>query len=331
MSAAEAASGRRRGGAALQWLWYAFGALVLVLVWRVASHLDWREVGAALAQRRGAELALIAAVAIASHALYGLLDAVARDYAGHRIARWRCWLSATVCYALGLNLGALVGGVGLRYRLYQRQGADAAAASRVIGASIAANWVGYLGLFALLPLWASLDALTRWVGRGAALALSLAAALLFVGYVVACARQPRVRLRGRELQFPPLRTALLQIAVAAANWALMGCVLALSLGGEVGYGDALAVLLVAAVAGVVTHVPGGWGVLDFVVVSMLSHQVAVPTLVAGVLVYRAAYYLLPLALSGPSYLALRRGMSAAPIGHGASAAGARALASTTTS
>jgi uncharacterized membrane protein YbhN (UPF0104 family) len=291
------------------WLWWAFAVLVLVLVWRAAAQVDWPAVLTAVRARPPATLLLIAAAALASHALYGLLDVAGREYAGHGLARWRCWLTATVAYALSLNLGAIVGGVGLRYRMYQQQHVAAGATARVVAASIAANWIGFLLLLATLPWWSTLAALSRWTGRAGAWAIAIGAGVLVLAYLCASWRQPRWHFRGRLVRVPPLRTAVLQAAIATANWAWMGFVLKLALG-EVGYDDALAVLLVGAVAGAIAHVPGGWGVLDFVVVTMLSHAVPVPTLVAGVLVYRSAYYLVPLALAAASYVLLTHALPA---------------------
>ena len=53
----------------------------------------------------------------------------------------------------------------------------------------------------------------------------------------------------------------------------------------------------AAVAGVITHVPAGLGVLEAVFVTMLSSRLPAAQLLAGLLAYRAVYYLLPLAVA----------------------------------
>jgi uncharacterized membrane protein YbhN (UPF0104 family) len=90
--------------------------------------------------------------------------------------------------------------------------------------------------------------------------------------------------------------------MSCLNWSLMGGVIWLLLQGQVGYPQVLAVLLVAAVAGVVTHVPAGLGVLEAVFVALLSHQVAQGKLLGALLAYRALYYLLPLLVATVAYL-----------------------------
>jgi len=284
-----------------------FIALTLWLVTQIARETDWPAVGAALRSRSVAALAFIAVAALASHALYGMLDMLGARTLKLPLARHRVWLTATSSYACNLNLGSLVGAAALRYKLYGRQGVAVADISRLLALSMASNWLGYLLLLASLPLWASTQALARWTGAPGAIAVSAAAAFAVALYLYACAKQKNWTLRGHAFHFPPWRLALAQIGVGATNWALMGAVLMLCLGDGVAYAAALTSLLVAAIAGAVTHVPGGWGVLDYVILKSIAGSIDAHRIVAGVLVYRAAYYLLPLALAPLSIAWLLRG------------------------
>ena len=153
----------------------AFALLVAWMLWRLAARTDWTAVLASARSRTAAQLCGIAALALAGHAVYGLLDVVGRGLAGHRLPLWRTWLTATTCYAMNLNLGGAVGGVGFRLRLYGRQGVPAARIGRVIAGSILANWTGYLLLLATMPFWAPDGGLARWTGQGGTLAISLGA------------------------------------------------------------------------------------------------------------------------------------------------------------
>lgn len=285
---------RRHG---LRLLWLSLAVLTAWLVADIVRSTDWRAVGSALRERPAGALAAIAAAALASHALYGLLDVLGARALGLTLPGRRVWLTATSSYACNLNLGSLVGAAALRFKLYGRQGVAVADISRLIALSMAANWLGYLALLASLPLWAPTRALTRWTGAGVAIAISALAALVVAAYLVACLRGTQWRLRSHEFRFPPWRLALAQIAVATTNWSLIGFVLQRALGGDVGYAQSLSALLVAAIAGAVTHVPGGWGVLDYVIVRSFGGSLDAHLAVAGVLVYRAAYYLLPLTVA----------------------------------
>ena len=312
MADAVAARGGRAGhraGSRFPWrriAWTAFALLVAWMIWRLAARTDWTAVLASARSRTAAQLCGIAALALAGHAVYGLLDVVGRGLAGHRLPLWRTWLTATTCYAMNLNLGGAVGGVGFRLRLYGRQGVPAARIGRVIAGSILANWTGYLLLLATMPFWAPDGGLARWTGQGGALAISLGAGVAVVLAAWASLRGFEPSVRGHAYPFPPPRPAAAMLAAAVGNWAMMGAVLWLCLGDAATPGQALAALLAGAVAAAVTHVPGGLGVLDFVVVTMLAGRAPEADLVASVLLYRAAYYLLPLALAAPAYVLLTR-------------------------
>jgi uncharacterized membrane protein YbhN (UPF0104 family) len=103
-------------------------------------------------------------------------------------------------------------------------------------------------------------------------------------------------LRGHHFRFPDVRMALLQMGMGAANWALMGQVVATFLPHS---GDAavLGALLLAAVATAVAHIPAGLGVLEAIFIALLGHTTSTPLIIAALLAYRACYYLAPLAVA----------------------------------
>jgi glycosyltransferase 2 family protein len=73
---------------------------------------------------------------------------------------------------------------------------------------------------------------------------------------------------------------------------------------QVPYSDVLTVLLIAAVAGVIAHVPAGLGIFEFVFIALLSHQISEGRLLAALLVYRAIYYIVPLMTAAVLYLVM---------------------------
>jgi len=97
-----------------------------------------------------------------------------------------------------------------------------------------------------------------------------------------------------------------QLAFSASNWALMGAAMYLLLRGQVAYGTVLGVLMAASIAGVVTPIPAGLGVLEAVYLALLSGSVKQGTLMGAVLAYRALYYLLPMGAALAMYLLLER-------------------------
>lgn len=62
-----------------------------------------------------------------------------------------------------------------------------------------------------------------------------------------------------EINLPSLRMAVLQLLLGALNWSLMAAVIFTLLPGKLDYPLVLGVLLISAIAGVITHIPAGSG------------------------------------------------------------------------
>lgn len=298
--------GRLRRRKALRWagrgLSLALALAVLVVLVRQGRRIDWPAVGQSLAAMPAGVLLTAAALALASHLLYGGFDLLGRRYTGHHLPRRQVLLVGTTSYAFNLNLGSVLGGVACRARLYARLGLPGGRIARVVMFSLMSNWLGYMLLAGALfsvsppslpPAW-GLQALTGGGLRGVGLGL-LALGLLYLGL---CARHGGqvLRLRQQNWEVPRLGLALGQVLLSTAHWSVMGAVLAVLFQGGIAYPQVLAVLLVAAVAGVLAHVPAGLGVLEAVFVALLAHQLPTASLLAGLVMYRALFYLLPLAV-----------------------------------
>jgi uncharacterized membrane protein YbhN (UPF0104 family) len=285
------------------------GVVVLGLLLSYAHKVDWGGAWQALQRYSPWLLLVVLGLATASHALYGCFDLIGKLHLHHRVPYWRTWAIAVTSYAFNLNLGSLVGGIAMRARLYARAGLDEATVAQIVGLSLAANWLGYGllagGLFAAGVIEPPREA---HIGQGALRALGVAMILLAPGYVAACAfaRKREWAFRGKRLHLPSARIAMMQLALAAGNWALMGAAMYLLLGRQVPYAITLSVLLAASIAGVITPIPAGLGVLEAVYLALLSGTVKQGALMGAVLAYRALYYLLPLAGGLGLYLFLER-------------------------
>lgn len=292
-----------------RWLVPAFGLLVLGLLISHAHKVDWAGAWQALTQYSPLLLLAVLVIATASHALYGCYDLIGRHHTQHRLSRWRTWAIAVTSYAFNLNLGSLVGGMALRARLYARAGLDDARIAQVVGISLATNWLGYGLLAGSLFAAGVIEAPAQaHMASGTLRVLGALMVLLAIAYVVACVftRGRTWHLRGKRLHLPPPKIAILQLAMSAANWALMGAAMYVLLYQQVPYSTVLGVLLAASVVGVVIPIPGGLGVLEAVYLVLLGGSVRQGALMGAVLAYRALYYLLPLAGGLVLYLLLER-------------------------
>lgn len=286
------------------WLFFALIAWLLV---KQARGIDWGDVLHAFSRLPAATLALAALLAATSFALYSTYDLLGRRVTGHPLGSGAVMGVTFVSYAFNLNLGSLVGGVAFRYRLYSRLGLDNPTITRVLGFSMLTNWFGYLVVAGAAFCFWPPELPADWkIGNGGLRVLGAVLLVLAAAYLALCAfaSDKTWDLRGHAVQPPTLRMALLQLLMSCSNWCLMGGVVWLLLQRQVPYPEVVAVLLVGAVAGVITHVPAGLGVLEAVFVALLSHRLPTGQILAVLIAYRVLYYLLPLAIATVSYLVM---------------------------
>ena len=107
-------------------------------------------------------------------------------------------------------------------------------------------------------------------------------------------------IRGWSFAMPGLRIAAAQIVVGTVNFACVAACLHQVLLGveEIPYLSVATVYVAANLASLVSHVPGGLGVIEAVVVHLLPE---VP-LIGAVLVFRFVYFLVPLMIGSLLFL-----------------------------
>ena len=293
-----------------------FEALRLVL--HEVHLIDVRAAVAAVPGRRLA--AALALTAISYLALTGY-DAVALRAIGRplpwRVAAAGSFTSYTLSHNLGLSL--LTGG-SARYRLYNAAGLDLGEVAQVSAIAGITFWAGVIATagcamgIAAMPLAGGAGGS---IGGGWARGLGVALLLPVAALPLLRARGVRsLAYGGLRLPIPTLRQQAALIAVsivdmAAASAALFVLIPALAPAMFPGFVVAFAAAIVVAL---VSHVPGGLGVFETVVLALVPGDH--PAVFAGLLLYRLVYYLLPLLLAGIG-IAVREGWRLRhPIGRG---------------
>ncbi|MND50839.1 Inner membrane protein YbhN [compost metagenome] len=294
---------------ARQLLTLGFFILVPVLLFTVLKNLDWQEVRQALAAYHWSTLGMAAGVAWCSFALFSSFDLLGRHYTGHHLPARQVLPLAFVCYAFNLNLSAWVGGIALRYRLYTRLGLKVSTITRILSLGLLTNWVGYFAVAGSLFV-CGLPRLPAGMEIGNTGLRLIGAVLLLVAiaYLLACAFATRRtwRFRKHPITLPGIRLAALQVLMGACNWSLMALVVFTLLPKGADYPTVLAVLMISSIAGVITHIPAGLGVLETVFLTLLQGTYGKGTLLAALIGYRAIYFLLPLLIATLVYLLLER-------------------------
>lgn len=225
-------------------------------------------------------------------------DFLAMRYIGQSVSYREIAKSSFTSTSISNNIGFnLSTGGYLRYRSYSAYGLTAMQIGKVITFCSITFWAGicFVGglLFAFypagLPSAPFLSPLLLKIFGG-----SLLVALSF--YLALCLKKKVFVIKGEEVKFPDIRTALLQILISSLDSIFAGSALyfLLSQYGEISFTYLLAMFLVAQTVAYASTVPGGIGVFEAIMLFTLAPYAGVPDVIVSLLVFRAVYYLTPL-------------------------------------
>jgi glycosyltransferase 2 family protein len=282
-------------------VWLSIAAVAIWVVAQRIGEIDFDEVMRDLA---AVPMPIVIAALLCSAGVYttvGLYEGIAVRLASGRNLRRQAFRTAVIANPVGRAIGvAMVSGGALRYRMYAPEGLSI----REVGAIIllvAMPYVFGVGWLIDISLLLHLQDAAR------AFQLPVAVVAIFgvlglakdVGWLAFVAsRTEPITIRGQSIRLPSLRDALVQIAFGLVQISLMTTILYLFMPPELNmtWPAFVAIYCLSFVAGQVSNVPAGLGVLEAALFLLLP-QVPPGKLVGAVLAYRAVYELLPLGVA----------------------------------
>lgn len=242
-----------------------------------------------------------AALTVISYAVLTGYDALALRYVGRRLPYRKIALASFTGYAVSNNLGfPLFTGAPVRARLYSAWGITPVELAKVIAFYTLTFWIGFLAVggvaFIVDPIIPP-----DWIHPSATTMRLLGCFLLVVlaGYMTASlGLRQTMTIRGIQLIAPRPALALQQVLLSSADWLLAAGVAYILLPpGAISYPAFVGLFLFAQVGGLLSHVPGGIGVFEAIVIAGLPNEVTAAQTMGSLLLFRAVYYLAPLALA----------------------------------
>ena len=271
------------------------------VLWRTFQRISFADVLTQMQAVPASKLALAGLCAAGALTVLAFYEVAVVRYVKHCIGRAKPMLTAYIAFPLGHAVGqAMLSGGALRYRMYTPAGFSATE----VGATVLlANMPYALGFGLLLDilLVASAETLepmfrisSEWLRL-----LGVIGLCKDVGYVLLILlRKAPVKLGGWSVNLPTPAMTALQLLVGLADIFLVSSVLYLLLPESLGltYLAFLGAYLASILAGVLSHVPAGLGVLESMLLLLLP-DVPPEQLLAGVLMYRAIYEIIPVLLA----------------------------------
>ena len=286
------------------WLLAALGLALTAMVGLALRHLLFRVHYADVMVAVGSTptLNIVAAVLATGFSYLALTryDASALHFVGAKVRERKILLTSFVAYALSntIGLGPLSGGV-VRMRLYSAAGVPPPQVARVIVFNAAAFGLGMLFFGAVGLLWGAHDVAVLLHTRGRVVRIAAAVMLIaLLGFVWLCEHRPSIAIGSWQVQLPPARLALRQLAISAIELAASALVLWLLLPpGHIPLAAFVAFYAIATTAGIVSHVPGGVGVFETVMLLAAGDGMPRDAMLGALLLNRGIYYVLPLVVA----------------------------------
>ncbi|NEQ26940.1 MAG: UPF0104 family protein [Microcoleus sp. SIO2G3] len=229
-------------------------------------------------------------------------DLLALRYIRRSLPYRRIVLTTIISYAISNSVGfAVLTGGAIRYRLYSLWGMGAIDIARIVAFSNLGFWIGLFAVggvvFWLEPI--AIPDLLR-LPFDTVQPISVLFLALVVGYLISSfVSQRSIKIGRWVVPHLPLNLSLLQILLTSLDWALAGGVLYVLLpsGSGISFPAFFGVYLLGQMAGLVSHVPGGLGVFETIVLLLLEPSISAVDLVGALLAYRGIFYFLPLAVA----------------------------------
>ncbi len=268
----------------------------LYLLHRAFRQYSWADIVASVQALPWSNLGFSLLFCAGSYLSLSLFDALGVRYAGKPLPFYKTLLASFCGLSIGhtVGLAALSSGA-VRYRFYSRWGLSNEEIAKVIafcGVTVGLGLAALAGIGLLLRPQA---ARALGVGEGAAVAVALTCLGACAAYVGACVfLRGSVKLWRWTMEMPHWRLALGQIAVGTMNFACVAACLhqLLRAYGDVGYFNVATAYVTGNVVTLISHVPGGLGVLEATVMHLIGEQKAIGALIA----FRVIYFFIPLAL-----------------------------------
>lgn len=208
-------------------------------------------------------------------------------------------------YSIGHNVGASVlSGGAVRYRIYSSWGLTAIDVAKVCFLAGLTFWLGNAAVLGMGVAYhpeaaSSINQLPSSLNRIAALAILAA----LIGYVVWVWQKPRPVGRGSwTVVLPGGPLTLLQIVIGIVDLGFCALAMYILMPEEphVGFIVVAVIFVSATLLGFASHSPGGLGVFDAAMLYGIMHfdtQFDKEELLAGMLLFRLLYYIVPFVIS----------------------------------
>lgn len=281
------------------------GVLLVVAVQHVMAEVNFGEVLAYLEALPLSKVIKAIGLTAVAFWLLTLYDLSAQIYLKKKVPYGTTAFAAACGYAISNNVGwAVISGAGVRLRAYGAAGLSAGDVAKVVVFStttftLGLTFTGAIGMIVGPHPVSVLLKIPELAVQAAGAAMLLG--LLAICVITAVTHKP-VRIWRWSIQLPSWGGVVSQITIASAELVVTAAILwmLLPVDVQVPFVSFVALFCAALIVAIFSHVPGGLGVFESIILLGMADHDAASSILGALLAYRFIYYVLPLAVAGLS-------------------------------
>lgn len=238
---------------------------------------------------------------IVSYLLLTIYDRLALFYIGQPLSAGKVTLASFISYAFSNSIGlSLLTAGSIRYRLYSAWGLSAEEITRLVAFTALTFWLGIITTGAIIFTAEPMAMIfLKGISLHSARPVGVIFAALSSCYIILIfLRKKPFQLWSWKFPVPTLKMGFSQLLVGSLDWFLACLVLYILLPQHVHlpFFQFFGIYLLAQITALISHVPGGLGVFESMIL-LLAPELPADALLGSMLLYRGIYYLLPLAFA----------------------------------
>lgn len=285
--------------------------LALFLIHNLLQHYSYREITNEVGSIPREKIGLAILGTFLSFFVLSFYDVLGLKYVEVRVSFLRTLVTSFTAFAISNSIGlASLAGGSIRLRFYSRFSVETNRILSMIAFIAVSFWLGYLAIAGATILFFPLE-LPAEIHVPKILLQVLGGLFVLVpfAYVVLCSFnfQTQKKIGPFEFKFPSLKIAIPQVLVGVLDWTLAGSILYFLMPDDLraDYFPFLSIYLTAQLVSLISHVPGGFGILEALLIYFLTpeHQTT-PAIVASLVAFRVIYYLIPMLVAAGGFVAV---------------------------
>ncbi len=277
-------------------------SIAIFVLYELLNEYSYQEIISKVSQIENRKIVLSVFFCGLNYFILTLYDTLAFVYLKKTISYHKVAFTSLISYAFSQTIGfALLSGGAVRYRFYSIWGISATEIAKVILFSGTHFWSGLFLLAGLTALYYPSD-LSIALGVSNNFAFLLAVILLFpiITYLFLSANKKILSKRFPLLKIlPNFSLAVFALSAASLDWLLAATTLYYLLPTiqNISFFHSLSSFLIGQIIAVITHIPGGLGVFETIILKILGQGESRSGILASLIVFRFIYYFIPFILA----------------------------------